>query len=296
MNILVLIIVVNAIGALLWYIINRKKGRDGRLILLFLLIPVFGYLLYYLPRWWFYLRSSVGYDRDSLVNRIHIDKAVEELDLQEAYSVVPVQDVLLHGNNHEKRKLLLNQLKKGIDSSYQIIRSAEADSDSESVHYVSAARMELYNKWYQKLDKARNRYEENIENEVAKAELFSCLSTFISSNLLQNAEKTLYMEQFCSLFADNDRTQYVEAYNDYLVFLCELNEKDGLYNEINEDHSKIWTYETYKRILNYLYEMGEKERFYGVVTYLRNSKLVLDNEGIQLIRYWQTGGQEHAVH
>lgn len=294
MKILMYLIICNTMISMLCLYMRMARKKDWRVAILFLLIPGLGFLLYYVPVIAFGIHKKAGYDRDSLVSRIHVDKTVEKLDMESAFGVVPLQDVLLQGSNKEKRRLLLNQVKRGIDKSYHTIKVAGEDTDSESVHYVSAVRMELYHKYYQRMEKARKEWESGIDNQQSKEKLLDALSQFIKSDLLQTMEKTLYMKEFCELFPVEEKNQYVKSYNDFLCFCCELKRDEQIIAELSEENTPLWEYRTYKEILNYFYEKEEKEHFYWVMNQLSKSDLVLDNEGVQMIRYWQ-GGNENIV-
>ena len=236
-----------------------------------------------------------AYDRESLVSRIHIEKAIEGIDPEEAYRVVPIRDALIESSNREKRNLILSQLKKGIQSNYRTIKVAEMDEDSETVHYVSAVKMEVYNKLYKEVTEGYKLYNENPKNMDVKEKLLNNLSEFIHSGLLQKVERNLYIKKFCDLFQGEDKFYYQDAYNDYIGFLCEMEHDDLLEMELTKDCSLLWNYKTYKQLLNYYYKKGNQKNFYWTLDMLCQSKIVLDQEGIQMIRYWKTGEHTHAI-
>lgn len=294
MDILWMIIIGNTILATIWLLVRLIRKRDAKYAILFYFIPIFGFILYYVPIWVLMIRKRVGYDRDSLVNRIPVDKTVEQVDLEEAFRLAPIQDVLIEGSDMEKRQLLLNRLKKDMNSSYETIKEAKNDSDSESVHYVSSVRMELYNKNYTELESAREAYR-NQNGEDEKRNLLKILSDFIHSDLLQEIEQKMYMEEFCNLFKDSNKKNFVEAYNDYIRFLCDMKYDKDVHLELKKGNVEYWNYETYNQLLNYFYDEKEKNNFYWVMKELKNSKLLLDQRGINLIRFWQEGGSVDVI-
>ena len=280
MGILLIIVIVNTILSTIWMSIRLIRKRDIKYVIIFYFIPMFGFMIYYFPRWTLMIRKKVGYDRASLVNRIPVEESIEQINLEEAFRVVPLQDALTEGSDAEKRHLLLERLKKDMNHSYEMIKDAKDDSDSESVHYVSSVRMELYNKYYLELEMAHKAFEETNDVEFTgdknkiKENLFHVLSEFIHSDLLQEIEKKIYMEEFCELFVGADKNLFEEAYNDYLLFLCNLEYEKKILLELDEKNTEYWTYEAYNQLLDYFYRKKRKDEFlldYGELKEVKDS-------------------------
>ncbi len=298
MDILWTIMIVNTVLTAIWSIVRIIRKRDAKYAMILFFVPVFGFVLYYLPRWIFMIRKQAGYDRDSLVNRIPVERTVEQADLEDAFRVAPIQDVLVAGNDMEKRQILLSRLKKNIDESYDSIKVAKDDEDSESVHYVSSVRMELYKKYYTELDSARKLYEENktqTDSQMAKEKLLHVLNAFIRSDLLQKVEMDIFMDEYCERFQDMNRHKYPDAYNNYVYFLCVLRREEEIHMELIEENAAIWEYETYNQLLSFYYNKNEKEAFFWIMKQLRKSKLLLDQKGMELVRFWKEEDANHVI-
>lgn len=301
MDILLIIIIANTILSTIWMLIRLIRKKDIKYVIIFYFTPVLGFMIYYFPRWTLMIRKRVGYDRASLVNRIPVEESIEQINLEEAFRVVPLQDVLAEGSDTEKRQLLLERLKKDMNHSYEMIKDAKDDSDSESVHYVSSVRMELYNKYYSELEMARKDFEKINDEEFTdnrdeiKTNFFSVLSEFIHSDLLQEIEKKIYMEEFCKLFVGVDKNLFKKAYNDYMLFLCNLDYEKEILQELDEKNTEYWTYEIYNQLLDYSYRKKRKDDFYWIMENLKKSNILLDQRGIELIRYWQEGGKDNVI-
>lgn len=298
MNIIWMIIIMNTAITSIWSILRIIRKRDVKYAIILFFVPLFGYVLYYLPRWAFMIRKQAGYDRDSLVNRIPVERTVEQTDLEAAFRVAPIQDVLVAGNDMEKRQILLSRLKKNMDESYDSIKVARDDADSESVHYVSSVRMELYKKYYAELEAARTLYIEkkmSEDQETAKESLLRILNEFIRSDLLQKVEMDIFMEEYCERFQDMNRQKYPNAYNNYVYFLCVLYRETEIRLELKEENASLWGYETYNRLLSYFYNENEKETFYWIMKKLRSSRLLLDQKGMELVRFWKEEDTNHVV-
>ena len=295
MKVLIGLILGNAVLTLLWAAIRISRKQNAWMAVLFFLLPWFGFLIYGVPKLVWKCAKTTGYDRESLVGRHQVERAAQKLDEKLAFDVVPVQDALTWGSNHEKRRLLLEQMKQGIDTRYQTIKQAGSDSDSESVHYVSAAKMELYNRHYEELAAAQRAWDEQPEDPERKQRLLGVLRHFLDSDLLQQVETELYLTRYCDLFDPEDEGNEPENYRAYLDYCCRLGLRDQIDAQLKKEKSALWDFETFKTLLRYFYDQKDSQRFYLVLQWLKESSLVLDQEGIELITNWQEGRVKDAV-
>lgn len=143
-KLILILLIINIIISLIWFILKLEKKQVAWMALFFICLPGLGYLIYYVPRILEKIIYENKYDRESLVKRFDIEKSQERPYLEEELNVVPIEDAMVISNNTEKRTLLLNQLKKDMLNSYRSLLVAENDEDSESAHYVAAAKMEVY--------------------------------------------------------------------------------------------------------------------------------------------------------
>ena len=141
---LILFLLANLMGTVAYALYRAKRKESIGLVLFFLFLPGLGFVFYFAPQWIQKTFLKQHYDRDSLVKRLAIPKNTEQVDVERELNVVPVKDAMAVSDNFQKRSLLLNQLRKDIHSNYRELLAAEADKDSESAHYVAAAKMEVY--------------------------------------------------------------------------------------------------------------------------------------------------------
>ena len=90
--------------------------RDGRLcyLIMFLAIPVLGFLIYLIPTLMTRKREAYTYDKESLVKRYQVEKQGSHLNVKKEMNVVPIKDAMAISSDGEKRTLLLEQLKKDV--------------------------------------------------------------------------------------------------------------------------------------------------------------------------------------
>ena len=156
-------------------------------VLLFIMLPIGGMLLWFLPKWMLYVQGKGSYDRESLVKRLEVQHEREMPEIEKELNIVPIEDAMVVSSNQEKRKLLLDQLKRDLFKNYRTVMAAGADSDSESAHYVAAAKMEVYRRNQSTVLAARRSWDKEYENDEKRESYLSELKNHISSGLL--AEK-----------------------------------------------------------------------------------------------------------
>ena len=142
--ILLSVLGLNALLSLVYSLTAIRSHQRAWLGLLFLSLPVLGFCMYFGARAVMEFLPSHPYDRENLVKRYEIHRMEKAPEVERELDVIPVEDAMAVGSLREKRGLLLDQLKKDMQSNYKYILPASADSDSESAHYVAAGRMEVY--------------------------------------------------------------------------------------------------------------------------------------------------------
>lgn len=285
------ILLVNFVFTVIYVIgkLARKEGAGTAVFFLFL--PGLGFVIYFLPLLVRHLFGEEKYDRESLIRRNSIPRMEEHPDVEEELNVVPVEDAMAVNENREKRALLLRQLRKNISENYRPLLAAERDEDSESVHYVAAARMEVHRLLHQEWLECSRAYEEDRENREKCQAACRALRKLIESQVLSGREQEMYRKKYCVLMegqAENDERllsdQDYESWLDYLIETGNFGKAEQLWEEKRE---RLRSEAGYMKMAEMYYSRREKGKFDACVAALQRDRQVrLSAQGLERLRYW----------
>lgn len=284
-------LIINFIFVICYGIYRAYIKQEIGVIFFHLFLPGLSLLIYFLPHW---IQKFVGienYDRESLVKRYKIEKSLERPDIKTELDVVPVEDAMAVSKNSEKRSLLLNQLKKDIHSNYKELMAAENDKDSESVHYVAAAKMEVYRIQQKKWVKVFKEYENNPESISHYIKTVNALKDFIDSNLMSIKEKELYQKSYCQLIENQmeKKESFIsdEQFEAYLIYLADLKKYEKAEKFWKSNRDKVRSETCYMKIMEMFYEMRSEEKFKNCIKELQaDAEIRLSADGLDKLRYW----------
>ena len=290
-KLLIALILLNAAGAAVYGLHRARRGENPGMALFFLFLSVLGFVFYFVPRQLQKAFFAVAYDRDSLVKRLSIEKAAEEVDVEKALNVVPVKDAMAVSDNAQKRALLLDQLRKDIKGNYKELLPAEADADSESAHYVAAAKMEVYAIHQKALAQATRRYEADPNDSQAFADMLDALAGLVGSELLSDREQNIYKAKYCAYAHAHLARRPQDAggdllpqYLDYLVDLRRPQDAVALWDTRREHLRRE---RCYMKMMELFYEQGDKAQFERCLSQLQaDTSVRLSAQGLQQLRFW----------
>jgi len=269
---------------------NKQKLFIG---LFFVFLPIIGFAIYLVALLVIRIISSKLYDRLSLVHRYKFDDEVLTPDINKELNIIPISDAMVISNNVEKRKLLLEQLKKDIYNNYKNILIASNDSDSETAHYVASAKMEIYNKLNINLQSVMESYEKESSKLSNVYDVLIALIDIIDSKLLSVNESNIYKTKYCNIIEnefmsddieiDEEKVSYFDKFIEYLVHLEEYDFVIPAFSKIPEEYKNE---NMYIQILKMYYSKNQKDNFKMTLDILCNSSLALSNEGVGIIRFW----------
>lgn len=293
MDTLILIILfINLISAILFFIWHlAHKQKKAWMALFFLILPVLGYIVYYLPAWIARIVGTGEYDRESLIRRLEIEKGVQKPQVAKELNIIPVEDAMAAGTNLEKRRLLQEQLKKDIYKNYKVVLPAAQDKDSESAHYVAAAKMEAYRYMHERMKEKIDRFAEHPEQQEAFCDMLKVLNEYIQSDLLAEKEAGIYKKRYCEIL--ETANQELKAQIDAPEWACYLSylAGSGNYEQAEETYEKLEETQkdenVYFEMLDMYYFQKNKEKFYQCLDELKASSVLLTAEGLKTLRYWE---------
>lgn len=291
-EIIFMVLLINSILVLLFTCLRLRKREPVGMAILFFFLPVWGFVIYFVPKW---LQKTIGwqtYDRDSLVGRTRLEQRRSHVAVADELNVVALHDAMAVSDDREKRQLLLKQLKKDIRENYRTILPAGGDSDSETAHYVAAAKMEVYGElrrqWMELFEQYESKRDETVFHKALAA-----LSSYIDSGLLSTKEEFLYKKRYCELVRDHVKSGGAKTgeYETYIVYLLDTGQAAEAV-EVWKCHGKEDRSERmYMRWLQYYYDCGDKENFERFLDELQRAPEVhLTSSGLEKLRYWKGKG------
>lgn len=289
---LIWFLAINFVLAVLYAVIRGIHHEEMGMVFFFIFLPGLGFIIYFLPGLLRSFLENAGVDREAvLTHAFEIDRQPEHPDVREALDVVPVEDAMAVSGNTEKRALLLAQLKKNLTENYKILLAAEQDEDSESAHYVAAAKMEIYRLQQTRWLECRRDYEQNPDDPEKFHEVCNVLMEMLDSGVLSEREQNAYRKRLCALVQsqiDSGESEVtLKEYEKYLDSLIEL----GQYEDAEflwQNHSERMRSEAvYQDMLKMFYKTGDRKKFEGILDDLRkNRQIRLSPHGLEQLRYW----------
>lgn len=278
----------------IFYIQTNFKNKQKLLVsLFFIFLPIIGFVIYLVAKLVIKIISSKLYDRLSLVHRYKFDGEVLTPDINKELNIIPISDAMVISNNVEKRKLLLEQLKKDIYNNYKNILIASNDSDSETAHYVASAKMEVYNKLNNKLQSVMESYEKEPSKLSNIYDVLIALIDIIDSKLLSVNESNMYKTKYCNIVENEFMSDDIEidekklsCFDKFIEYLVHLEEYDLVIPAFSKIPEEYKNENMYIQVLKMYYNKNEKDNFKMTLDTLCNSSLALSNEGVEIIRFW----------
>lgn len=281
----------NFVLTALYAVIKGIRREGAGIAVFFLFLPGLGFLIYFLPGLLAFFEKA-GIDREAvLTHAFEIERQPEHPDIRESLNVVPVEDAMAVSANTEKRALLLKQLEKSLEENYKILLAAERDEDSESAHYIAAAKMEIYRLHQARWLECRRDYRRDPGDPEKYHTACMVLAEMLTSGVLSAREQSSYRNRLCDLVQRQLDTQEGEVspkeHEEYLSSLIEL----GRY----ADAELLWrnyadrmrSEASYEEMLRMYYQTGQRQKFEELLNDLRrNRQIRLSPKGLEQLRYW----------
>lgn len=276
----------------LYVVVKKVRGEAAGIALFFLFLPGLGLLIYFLTVLIQSFMERAGVDREAvLTHALEIDRRPEHPDVREALNVMPVEDAMAVGANAEKRALLLKQLKKDLQANYRVLLVAEQDDDSESAHYVAAAKMEVYRLHQARWLECRRDYERDPDDAQNYHTACTVLSEMLASDVLSAREQRAYQRRLCELVQREVASAPEEVspgeYEECLGSLVALGCRDEAERLWVQHADRMRSETAYREMLRLYYDAGDRQKFEDILNDLRENRQVrLSPNGLEHLRYW----------
>jgi len=289
MEVWIILILNTLFSILFFYFVKDKKQRIFSLF--FLVLPIFGIVLYVIPKYIFQLTQKHNlYDISNIKLKISEETFSQKPNIPEEMNVVSFNEVMQIGQKEEKRALLLNVLKDNLIDNASFIRSAMGDSDSETTHYAASATMQIYTKLRAIIQTLETQLQLEPDNSSITKELLGAICEYILCGVLTARENDFYRYKYIYTFNKLKETEpSLLTCNDY------LNQSDFLFKS-HEVHQSILNAisardrfdqeEAHLKLLELYYKTGNQNKFNDAFDVFKKSKLTVSNNGLELIRFW----------
>ena len=291
-------------GYLLWGVCFRKRvlNKRGQKVnekdwktyalkgIVMLLCPVVG-PFYFLATQFLYLLlfrqdvdlEDVVFSKERVETHVHADEERER-------NMVPLEEAIAVSDKSSLRTLMLNVIRGDIQNSLSSIALALNSKDSETSHYAASVLQDELNNFRVNVQKMCVEMEREGENET-DYELF--LIPYMNSVLEQKIFLEMEQENFTHILAKAGESLYQKEKN---KLTCEIYEWICLRLLDIRDFAEMekWcdrAFEQYPKALSaytcrlkLYFTTGQREKFFQVLELLKQSKIVIDKETLELIR------------
>lgn len=296
-ELIIILVVINFIISLAYVLYHVKRGQKQKGIIcgiVMLVVPVFGPLLYFL--------SNVGASVLRKLHKAYLNpeelsynrekiRIIEQADMEKSINKVPIEEALIESDNENVRKVLLDVLKSDFESSIPMLMEAIENEDTEVSHYASSAISDVLSKFKRNqsdYEKQYQRDKNNLEILTSYQEYvlkFLCLNVFPPAE--QNTYQKLHDELLSHLEEISPEDISADTYGKWVIWLVEHEERSEALKWLNKLRNR---YEdelvTYKARLQYTYAF-DPEGFKNTVKEIRSSSVVLDEEMLEIIRFFK---------
>jgi hypothetical protein len=277
----------------LWLL--RTQSRAERIIklIIFLLVPVFGFFLLIGFQSMLHRRAVIEEFKEIETPREPMSSfTLRRLNVQSEIDIVPLEEALIVNDVITKRRMLLNALKDKTVRQNSILETALMNEDTETSHYAAIALIEMKNELQITLQQFTVQYEEMKLDEQMLKNYAQVMKSYINSGFLDETalqENTQRYQQLLEEIASFNKVEeiYFVELIELLIDQRELLKAENYCDQYQKNYPNFEKpYVLYNKINFY---KGDKEKFYGSLEKLRLSPNPLSNEALQLIRFWAKG-------
>ena len=271
---------------------KRKENRRTYLIrfIVMVLCPVVGplyFLFSYLISVTIF-RQSV--DLEDVVFSKERIKARLKADEERERNIVPLEEALAVSDKKSVRMLMLNVIRGNVKESLETIMTALDSEDSETSHYAASVLRDELNEFRGNIQKMYSEIKEEEDNETGCEEmLIDYMDMIFGQKILDQMEQRRFImmmdEAGETLYSKNAARFTPERYESICLKLLELKEFEKVQKwctRLEEQYPDELP--AYTCRLKLYFTMNDREQFFGVLDELKQSRIVIDQETLELIR------------
>ncbi len=290
-------VIVNAIIAVLCYILYRFKRNKHKAItvsLFILFAPMIGILCIILAQLYnfiFYRKNAKDLSIDELSMSLDRVKEVVDIDIQKEADRIPLKEAMLVSDSKNRRKVLLEILKREKDPAVlSIIKEATKDEDTEVSHYAITFITDTLTSYRKKEEEALY-FLEDHPSTVARIKYIDCLCEILQPGYFTDFEQekyTISLDEQIEILRKEDKNavdgklikNIVELWyqldnmpkvDEYIALAKEISTKDLVAAKI---------------CLRYYYLNQNREEFTKLLLEIKVSTMEIDSEVLDWIRFF----------
>lgn len=295
LNVFVLVLVINTLIVLLYWITNFLFHRENRKVYLIcgivmLLCPVAGPVFFFLAQIFYRVFFFEPVDLDGVIFSKERVRTFVRIDEESERNMVPLEEAIEVANTDELRNLMMNIVRGDIQQSLAAIALALNSEDTETSHYAASVLQDALNAFRVTVQKELKKLQETEGNiAVPAGMLVDYMNQVLRQRVLTEIEQKDYvniLDQVCEIFYDREKERMTSAQFEAVCLrlleveefeLCQKWCERAVYQYPN-------TLATYTCQLKLFFNSGQKERFFEVLNDLKQSSIVIDSQTLELIR------------
>ncbi|MEG0854421.1 MAG: hypothetical protein RSF82_11140 [Angelakisella sp.] len=289
-KVVLLVVVVNALFVLLFAV--QKNPKEHRAFaLFFLLVPVLGFAIYYLPKLLYRVSKQHNhYDASNVILHAQSEEIVHRPNMEEEINVISIDEAMSSCTPQEKRALLLNILKNDMIKNAAVIKSALNDSDSEMAHYAASATLETYKKLKASIQEREALLSVDSKDTALIRDYITALWDCIESGVLTTRDYSFYMMKYVqtinNCIADVPEILTCEDYIRQADCSLRLNDSGTALATAYGAAKRFHEEDAYMKGLEICFKTKNQKRFEEIFSAMKASGIPLSNRAVELIRFW----------
>ncbi len=269
-----IILTVNLIVSIIFLAVKNEYSHRIPLLGLFVFMPICGITIFALADSLYRRFDRPEYDKKTLNYRLPQQFVSNQVNMDEQLDIVSISDLKNLASSSEKREVVLNQLKENLTRNYAHIIEMQSDSDSETAHYIAAAKMESYDHFIRNLETARQKYyHDNSTLEDYLDKIRETIDSKLLSSVEQEKYQNLYLQLSQGRFDDNSyKYMYDLKMYDELLEINDIQENETLF----------------LLVLKYHYNNKNKIEFQRQLNKMIVSQLTFSYDALEIIRTYKS--------
>lgn len=210
-------------------------------------------------------------------------------DFKKEINVISAEEALLINNNQIKREIVVDILKEDYGQYIDLLKKALEDEDIETSHYAAAAITKIKGEFQTYIQKLEIIYHRNENDIKVIKEYIVVLKKYLQSGFLDKTSVYRYKELYNILL----KKLLILDVSDQRYFIDKIQldiEKEN-YSEAKQYCDMFYKHHKYEEnsylmYLNLYYVLKDYGKFKKILMELRESSVVLSNNGLNSIRFW----------
>ena len=258
-----------------------------------LLCPVVGPGFFLMTQLLYLLLFRQDVDLEDVIFSKERVETHEHADEERERNMVPLEEAIAVSDKGSLRTLMLNVIRGDIQRSLSSIALALNSKDSETSHYAASVLQDELNNFRVNVQKMCAEMEREDDSQT-EYELF--LLPYMNSVLEQKVFLEMEQENFVHILAKAGESLYrkdkQKLTSEYYEWLClrlldikDFSEMEKWCDRAFGQYPKALSAYTCK--LKLYFTTGQREKFFQVLELLRQSKIIIDKETLELIRIFR---------